>query len=116
MPNAVTINMPGFDAPGKDQYGDDDVEQAVDDLRDENLILARVAIGGAAGDGREQKYRNRLNTAHQTQLQRRVGQLVEQPAARHLIHPGGERREDLAEPDQTVFAIMQRLEYAQSAE
>src|SRR5581483_281504 len=87
---------------------------AVGELRADDLKFARAAVGGAAGDRREQEKWNRLNAAHQPQMQRRIGQLVDQPAAGYLVHPGAHGGKHLAVPEQPVLAVAQRLEGAQA--
>ena len=45
------VDMPGLDLAGKDQHRERSEHGAIDDLGDQDLRLARIAVGGAAGDG-----------------------------------------------------------------
>ena len=42
--------------------------------------------------------RHHLDAAHKTELKRRIGQLVNQPAPSYLIHPSRHRRKHIADP------------------
>jgi hypothetical protein len=81
------VHMPWFYPSGENKQGKRRQHQAVDDLGNENLHFARVAVGSASRDRRQKESRYCLNSAHQSQLERGIRQLVNQPTARHLIHP-----------------------------
>jgi len=106
--------MPRLNKPAKDQCGGYRVQEAIGELRADDLKFTRITIRSAAGDGRQQQKRNGLNAAHQSELQRRIGQLVDQPTAGHLIHPCAHGREDLAVPEQAILAVAQRFEGTQA--
>ena len=48
------------------------------------------------------------DTVHETELDRRIGQLVHEPSASDLIHPRRHGRGELSGPEQTELAVPER--------
>jgi len=53
---------------------------------------------------------DRPDPLQQTELDRRISQLVQEPSASYLIHPPRHGRGDLSSPEQTELALLQGCE------
>ncbi len=106
--------MPGSNKASKNERRGDAKQKSAGELRADYLKFARVSVCRAPRNRRKQQEWDRLNTAHKSELQRRISKLVDEPTARDLIHPRAERCEDLPIPEQPIVAEAQRLEGAQA--
>jgi hypothetical protein len=61
---------------------------------------AVVAVGDLADHQRERKARNELRQAHQSQIERAAGELIDLPADRHRLHLKGDGGSDARPPEQ----------------
>src|SRR5205814_3921518 len=77
---------------------------------------AIVAIGSGAADQREHEGGNRPGQADESQVERRAGQIVDQPAEGHHLHPATDRRDALAEEGEPEVSIAERTEAATPSE
>src|SRR5262245_10048350 len=102
------VHMPRLDLPGDDKQSQPDQHQAVNNLGNQYLCLARIAIGCASCQWGQQERRNGLYAAHQAELERRIRQLVNQPTASDLIHPERHGCERMPQPEQTKLAMAER--------
>jgi hypothetical protein len=71
-----------------------------------------MAIGHAPGHWGQQESGNGLNAAHQTELERRIRQLVNEPTAGDLIHPERHGCERMAQPEQTELTVAKHFDGA----
>ena len=79
-------------------------------LRPEQHAAAVDAVGDDAADQREQYDGDLAQETVEAQQKRRAGDGKHQPALRHDLHPGADRRSAGAEPQQAELAVMESLE------
>ena len=106
-PEGCRVQVPGLDVAGQDEQGEHGVHHPGQHLGDHYLLLAGVAVGDAARDRGQHEHRDGLDALHQAELDRRVGQLVHEPTAGHLIHPHRHGRGRLPGPEQKELAVAQ---------
>ena len=63
------------------------------------------AVGEHARHGGQEETGDLAAKAHQPQQERRVGQPVDEPDHGHLLHPGADQGDALAEEEQPEVAI-----------
>ena len=81
-------------------------------LRREQQPAAIVAVGDDAADQRQQQDRQLAEEVVEAEVERRLGELEDEPALRDLLHPGPHRRGEGTEPQDAKIAIGERRERA----
>jgi hypothetical protein len=64
-----------------------------------------VAIGDDAANERQQENRKLSEEIVEAELERGLGQLEDEPALRHLLHPRADRRGKRAKPEDAKVAV-----------
>ena len=77
-------------------------------LRHDDQLVAREAVGRQAAQRAQRKHRDLRAEPGRAQQPLRVGQAVDQPGLRHVLHPGPHQRDDLAADEQPEIAVAQR--------
>ena len=91
----------------EDQAGQGERRRHLDELRAEQHVPAVVAIGDDAADQREQHDRQLAEEIVEPEVERRVGQLEDQPGLRDLLHPVADGRGEGAEPQDAEVAVVE---------
>ena len=81
-------------------------------LRCEQQPPAVVAIGDDAAEQREQQDGQLAEEVVEAEVEGRLGQVEDEPALRHLLHPGADRRGERAEPEDPEVPVDKRRERA----
>ena len=81
-------------------------------LRDQQQLLAIVAIGDDAAEQREQQDGQLAEEVVQAEVEGRLGQVEDEPALRDLLHPGADGRRECAEPEDPEVTVGERRERA----
>ena len=78
----------------------------------EQQVAAIVAVGDDAADQRQQQDRQLAEEVVEAEVERRFGELEDEPALRDLLHPGADRRGEGAEPQDAEIPVGERGERA----
>jgi hypothetical protein len=95
---AGDVDVPDLNMTGEYERGQNDIENGVGQLSDDKLELAPVAVGQHAGDDAKEEKRDSPHRVDKSQLQRRMCEAVDQPAARGLVHPRAQSCAQLGQP------------------
>ena len=77
----------------------------LDVLGPEQQVAPVVAVGDDSADQREQQDRQLAEKVVEAKEERGFGEVENEPALRHLLHPRPDRRGEGAEPQNTKIAV-----------
>ena len=100
------------DVRREDERGQRERRRHLDELRAEQHVAAIVAIGDDAADQREQQDRQLAEEVVEAEIERRVGQLEDEPRLGDLLHPVADGRGEGAEPQHAEIAVVKGGERA----
>src|SRR2546426_146731 len=79
-------------------------------LREDHEPVFVGAVRDDAGVDGEEQHAERAERGHEAHVERRIGELEDQPSLGHILHPGADQRHALSEEEQAEVAVGERSE------
>ena len=108
--------MPEGDLAADDESAEHERRDHRRALRDEKEAASLDSIGDGASKQGEREDRRRTEHAAETEQERRIGELVEQPGRRGELDPSARHGHELAHPVERVVAVPEGRESRRDAD